>query len=193
MKTKPIINIAHEIGLCYKAATRHPELSAHRAPSSATVLENGLVLPGPSNAIHDEIRKLGSGRYCFWHRMVYFSTPDNSDPRTNGRTYAIAYTPALRNIFVLVVPPRLWKFAERCAGRVVRIGRRIPPIRAVGRWILRDMCGLLRFASRWIGRAVRFSRRIKPVPIFWGSLYWTCFGIVLVRGELKRVFTRARR
>jgi len=41
------------------------------------------------NAIHDEIRQYGSGRYSFWHEQVYFSSSDNSDPRTNSRTYSI--------------------------------------------------------------------------------------------------------
>ena len=44
---------------------------------------------GPGNATHAEIRKEGRGAYSHWHTALYFSTSDNSDPRTNGRVYAV--------------------------------------------------------------------------------------------------------
>jgi hypothetical protein len=80
-----------EIGFNYIAATGQPVLSSHEHPSSAIVLENGMPLPGPGNALHDDIRKIGRGRYSFWHGAVYFATSDNTDPRTNGRLYQIRY------------------------------------------------------------------------------------------------------
>jgi len=193
LKTKPLRDIGHEIGLCYRARTWLPELSAHRTPSSAVVLENGVALPGPSNAFHEDIRKFGSGRYCFWYHLILFSTPDNSDPRTNGRTYTIAYAPVPRSIFVLIIPPLLRYFAYRGIDLVVRIGRRIKPIRGVARWIIQGTNSLLQFARVWTGRAIRFIRRIKPVPIFWGFLYWICFGLVLVRGQFRRAYVKGKR
>jgi MFS family permease len=80
-----------EIGFNYIAQTGRPLLSSHEHPSSAIVLENGMPLPGPGNALHDDIRKIGRGRYSFWHGSVYFATSDNTDPRTNGRLYQIRY------------------------------------------------------------------------------------------------------
>jgi hypothetical protein len=84
-------NIRHETGFTYLAPTHHVELSAHAAPSQAQVWENSRPLPGPPNALHDDIRQAGNGAYSFWHAYVYFSTPDHSDPTTNGRHYQIYY------------------------------------------------------------------------------------------------------
>jgi len=87
-----LAGIAPEQGYAFVAPTGHPTLSAHERPSPATVLENGVPL-GPSNAQHTDIRGLGRGRFSFWHEYVYFSSSDLSDPRTNGRRYAIRYPP----------------------------------------------------------------------------------------------------
>src|SRR5882724_4430977 len=86
-----LTDIQHENGSAYLAATHDAELSSHEKPSLAEVWEEGRQLAGPSNALHDDIRKIGIGRYSFWHAQVYFSTSDNSDPRTNGRHYRIHY------------------------------------------------------------------------------------------------------
>lgn len=44
---------------------------------------------GPAEALHDDIRQHGCGRYSLWARRIYFSTSDNSDARYNGRTYVL--------------------------------------------------------------------------------------------------------
>jgi O-methyltransferase len=56
--------------------------------SLSQLLEDGVLL-GPSHADHRDIREIGQGRYSHWGEMLYFSTADNSDPRTNGRRYAL--------------------------------------------------------------------------------------------------------
>src|SRR5262249_35255667 len=56
--------------------------------SPARVLENGVPLAWP-NASHEEISKVGQGRYSLWQGVLYLSTSDNSDPRTNGRQYTL--------------------------------------------------------------------------------------------------------
>ena len=43
----------------------------------------------PAHASHEEIRKLGGGRFSHWVGHLYFSTSDNSDPNMNGRTYTV--------------------------------------------------------------------------------------------------------
>jgi len=53
--------------------------------------ERGL---GPAQALHDDIRQHGGGRYSLWERSVYFSSSDNSDARYNGRSYALKRVPA---------------------------------------------------------------------------------------------------
>jgi hypothetical protein len=108
MPTIPLVDIQDEIGYAFISVTGKSSLSCHLKPSSAVILENGIPLPGPANALHDDIRRFGNGRYSFWKNRVYFSTPDNSDPRTNGRQYNIAYeqysTPHARLLPRLILP-----------------------------------------------------------------------------------------
>ncbi len=57
--------------------------------SALVLFEDGKPL-GPSRAAHAQIREIGGGRYSHWTReALYFSTSDNTDPRTNGREYAV--------------------------------------------------------------------------------------------------------
>jgi SAM-dependent methyltransferase len=87
----PLSDIQPENGFAFTARTYHPHLSSHTRPSPARVLEDGRPLPGPANSMHDDIRSAGRGGFSFWYDFVYFSTSDNSDPRTNGRRYEIEY------------------------------------------------------------------------------------------------------
>lgn len=48
---------------------------------------------GPPHSVHDAITSLGRGRYSFWKGFLHFSTPDDTDPNSNGRTYSIAAEP----------------------------------------------------------------------------------------------------
>ncbi len=90
-RREPLSGIQPESGAAFTARTHHPHLSSHKRPSRAHVLEDGRPLPGPANALHDDVRSMGRGRFSFWYDYVYFSTTDNSDPRTNGRRYEIEY------------------------------------------------------------------------------------------------------
>jgi hypothetical protein len=64
--------------------------------SNAIITEDGKPLAAP-HAIHKDILEQGNGRYSHWgsprRGLFYFSTSDNSDPRTNGRTYRIVARP----------------------------------------------------------------------------------------------------
>lgn len=44
-------------------------------------------LLGPAHSVHESIRREGMGRYSYWRQSLWFSTSDNTDPRTNGRQY----------------------------------------------------------------------------------------------------------
>ena len=59
--------------------------------SSLRLFENGVEL-GPAHSVHSEIINYGRGRFSHWGNVLYFSTSDNSDPRSNGRKYT--YTTA---------------------------------------------------------------------------------------------------
>jgi hypothetical protein len=78
-----------ELGHCYLtevgAGYWHGYFSAF---SPAELSEDGEVL-GSSNALHQDVRAKGGGRHSFWGRHLYFSSSDNSDPRTNGRRYEV--------------------------------------------------------------------------------------------------------
>jgi pectate lyase len=54
------------------------------------VFEDGKEL-GPGESKHADVREVGMGAYSHWDggtgSVIYFSTSDNTDPNTNGRTY----------------------------------------------------------------------------------------------------------
>src|SRR5262245_50890518 len=60
---------------------------AHPSASLLTLTENGAVY-GTAHSPHARIASDGGGLYSHWGATIYFSTRDNTDPRTNGRTYA---------------------------------------------------------------------------------------------------------
>ncbi len=66
----------------------------HPRRSRLLVLENGVVL-GSGHALHDAIQQAGTGRFSHWGTVVYFSTPDGTDPRTNGRVYELRFVAIL--------------------------------------------------------------------------------------------------
>jgi len=78
-----------EAGHCHVLPTlpRH-WVSDDSGSSRLMLLEDGRPL-GPAHAPHTEIRELGRGRLSHWRGQLWFSTSDNSDPATNGRTYAV--------------------------------------------------------------------------------------------------------
>jgi len=54
--------------------------------SRLQLLEDGVPL-GPAHALHSEIADKGRGYYSHWGEELFFSTSDDTDPRTNGRAY----------------------------------------------------------------------------------------------------------
>lgn len=73
--------------------TRQSDDSANLTRSSLLIFEDDRLL-GPRHAVHSEIAEFGAGRYSHWGTTIRFSTTDNSDPRTNGRTYSVLLSPA---------------------------------------------------------------------------------------------------
>jgi SAM-dependent methyltransferase len=75
---------------CNRADLKH--LADDRAPghdgSPIFVLEDGAPLDY-SHSLHDHIVNFGGGRYSHWGQEILFSSSDDSDPRSNGRTYEI--------------------------------------------------------------------------------------------------------
>lgn len=77
-----------EQGHCYLADVPAQLLSDREHASSLLLLEDGKRL-GPAHAPHDAIRGSGGGLYSHWGATLYFSSSDNTDPRTNGRSYTV--------------------------------------------------------------------------------------------------------
>jgi hypothetical protein len=73
---------------CFRASGPRRASSDQEGSSMLMLLEDDTPLTAPHTA-HDEIRRLGRGRYSHWGRYVYFSTSDNTDPRKNGRVYKL--------------------------------------------------------------------------------------------------------
>jgi hypothetical protein len=74
---------------CWLASVPEWLLSDREAASRLRLYEDGRPL-GPAHSAHSDIRSLGQGRFSHWGPTVYFSTSDNSDPRTNGRRYSVS-------------------------------------------------------------------------------------------------------
>ena len=97
-RTVKATSIGHVEGNAYVISV--PERSAliartgdsvkRRSTAGLQVLEDGRAL-GPEGIPHSIISELGVGRYSYWHGSVVFSSSDNSDPRTNGRGYQLAF------------------------------------------------------------------------------------------------------
>jgi len=83
-------HMSSEIGFAYQVSIDHGAPSdVAGGRSELVLLENGKPL-GPAHSAHADIRKEGLGRYSHWGaRTLWFSTSDNSDPRTNGREYKV--------------------------------------------------------------------------------------------------------
>lgn len=66
---------------------------ATQVQSTLRLFEDARQL-GPAHSAHQEIRDIGLGRYSHFtssdllNDTMRFSASDNSDPRTNGRTYS---------------------------------------------------------------------------------------------------------
>jgi len=75
---------------------RHADHDSSPSASNLVLFENGKRLGAP-HSLPDEIR-MGGGCYRHWQvgawarrDVLFFSTSDNSDPRTNGRAYSVEY------------------------------------------------------------------------------------------------------
>jgi hypothetical protein len=85
-KPTPLVEIAPDEGHCYRAAVDPDLLSDAESVSRLRLYEDGLPLTY-AHADHAAIRRDGRGKYSHWQGAIYFSTRDNTDPRSNGRRY----------------------------------------------------------------------------------------------------------
>lgn len=111
----PTIPFDHESGLAWKSWRAVPgpsdDVDAPRA-SQAILLEDGREI-GPAHSLHEDIRTLGGGHYSHWRGALYFSTSDDTDPNSNGRSYALLVGDAVYPLNNKAVPG-----VERSAGPI---------------------------------------------------------------------------
>jgi hypothetical protein len=70
--------------------------------SKLRLFEDGKELR-EAHAPHADVRESGSGRYSHWYRQIWFSSSDNTDPRTNGRRYEIASPSQVKTSLVIAI------------------------------------------------------------------------------------------
>jgi hypothetical protein len=75
-----------------------------RQHSPILIYENDKPLPFPHTR-PDAIEDIGRGRYAHLGTMFLFSTSDNSDPATNGRSYWAVYPTGAENNPISAAPP----------------------------------------------------------------------------------------
>jgi len=179
--TAPLVDIRPEQGAAFIASTGEPQLSSHVRPSTARVLENGRPL-GPGNALHDTIRSVGRGQFSFWHDYVYLSASDNTDPRTNGRTYAIDYA-----IVSAAVPILLWRtslvgfvlafaltvvlIGSRLGGATIAVGRELPRLLRSAGYLLQSVAALWVMAALLgVAASAAFLARSGTITWVWPEI-----------------------
>jgi len=127
--------IRHNSGSCYvykiPATFFGPNTPGDREVSGS-LLENNSIL-GPPGHSHDLIRKWGRGAYSLWCAQngksvgLFFSTPDGSDPRSNGRRYTLVNQPLSHANEWAHLQRRQWLNHSRGRYFLRRGGDRIPP------------------------------------------------------------------
>jgi hypothetical protein len=86
--SRKVRRIVPDSGFGFRAPGPWRTISDQEGSSMLILLEDEIPLAAPHSA-HNEIRRLGRGRYSHWGRYIYFSTSDNTDPRKNGRAYKL--------------------------------------------------------------------------------------------------------
>lgn len=69
--------------------------------ASRLVLADLEGVLGPAHSQHADISSIGAGRYSFWAGELRFTSRDNADPNSDGRTYRATYP-------VVLHPAALW-------------------------------------------------------------------------------------
>lgn len=66
------------------------DANGQKFKSSVHIFEDGRQLMHP-HSLHDDIARIGKGRFSHWGEAVYFAASDNTDPNRNGRVYSLVY------------------------------------------------------------------------------------------------------
>src|SRR6185295_8122768 len=132
--------------------------SSRPRASRSTLTENGAVF-GTPHSLAARIKSEGGGLYVHWGPNIFFSTPDNSDPRTNGRTYGA--------ILRFKTPTWLWLVALAAGSAALGIlFPRLPGLRSAFR-IARMLACSVGVISFLIGAATAWMSAVAAYE-YWG-------------------------
>jgi ABC-type polysaccharide/polyol phosphate transport system ATPase subunit len=92
-KFVPEIGYAWQVAL--SAFSIRGDSAEHPEQSKFVLCENDTPLR-PPHAPHSQIREFGRGAFSHWDKTLLFSTPDHSDPRSNGREYCLRHKALLK-------------------------------------------------------------------------------------------------
>ena len=81
-----LTGIEPQTGHCFRAKVSPRIGSDSDDVSRVRIYEDDKPLP-MAHVAHLTIAELGLGRFSHWDSHLYFSSSDNTDPRTNGRKY----------------------------------------------------------------------------------------------------------
>ena len=80
--------------------------------STLRVFEDGRELGRP-HSVHQDIFDQGAGRYSHWGNTLIFASSDNTDPRTNGRSYTVRLPPRgtgiLLSLLAFLIGLTIWR------------------------------------------------------------------------------------
>ena len=165
-------------GFVYLVDAPHPDSDGGNQ-STLEVRENGRRL-GPPHSMHEDIRKLGGGRFSHWGHMVIFSSSDGSDPRSNGRTYTVRHASPRSPLLGLAVLAALLALESR---RVVRALAAVEQLHPAWPALAIGLCAL---AFRiWVfaeHRADTLSLMVKGVPVS-DAVWWDTMASAFASGD----------
>ena len=126
---------------------------------SSMRLNEGPFALGPPHSLHQDIIEQGGGRFSHWNDCLYFSASDNSDPRTNGRSYSVAEAPAVARTAAIPALLMLGLILVR-----LRMGNvsEIPEL-AITQKLIRNMAGA------WLGALRHTSYQGDSDAARWGG------------------------
>jgi len=125
------VDLKHRLLWPWQARSDNP-FNLYR--SELLLFEDGRPL-GPPHAPYDQVHQEGGGGYLHWARLLIFSTPDHTDPRTNGRGYEIRFKAGVSQrilrqlvdigglLILAALGTLLWK-QRRAAARLIGAGAR---------------------------------------------------------------------
>jgi hypothetical protein len=156
---RKITKIWSEEGYAYQANIPGFISRVNTFTSNVRILENGIPLPGPANALHEDIRRKGGGAYSLWLGTIYFSTSDNSDPRINGKDYEFELKLnliLLRNLVLGYLKYQIYRIETKTG------------IRASGTIL------------KVIYTSQKILQLILSQAFYWRIFYWTAFCVILL-------------